>query len=91
LKLLTIILEKSQLFSGRTILIGLLTLAIGISTLLTYSKIESSSQQTADVLVKLSQEIHIIDYHLEDVGIYLLAEGSPNAVNIMPGESHKNS
>lgn len=69
------------------IIIGLLTLLIGVSSLITYSEIRSTSERTADVLVQSFNDTLAILYHVEDVGVYLLSEGSPNAVNIMPGPS----
>jgi hypothetical protein len=64
--------------------IGLISFSISMSTLRIFSRINVSSKLTKDVVIKSFYETHAILYHLEDIGIYLLSEGSPNAVNIMP-------
>jgi len=69
---------------GSFIAIGLITFTISMTTLLIFSRIDVSSQFTKDLLIKSFDESHAILYHLQDIGIYLLSEGSPNAVNIMP-------
>ena len=69
---------------GSFIAIGLITFSISMTTLLIFSRIDVSSQFTKDLLIKSFDESHAILYHLQDIGIYLLSEGSPNAVNIMP-------
>lgn len=66
------------------IAIGLITFSMSVTTLFVFSRIETSSLQTKDVLIKSFDETHAILYHLQDIGIYLLSEGSPNAINIMP-------
>ncbi len=69
------------------VIIGILTLCIGASALLTYSDIRATSERTGSVYVQSFTETLTVLYHLEDIGVYLLSEGSPNAINIMPGPS----
>lgn len=66
------------------LIIGLISFGISMSTLRIFSRIDVSSKLTKDVLIKSFDETHAILYHLQDIGIYLLSEGSPNAINIMP-------
>lgn len=64
--------------------IGLISFSISMSTLRIFSRIDVSSKLTKDFVIRSFDETHAILYHLEDIGIYLLSEGSPNAINIMP-------
>lgn len=66
------------------IVIGLISFGISLSTLRIFSRIDVSSKLTKDILIKSFDETHAILYDLQDIGIYLLSEGSPNAKNIMP-------
>ena len=66
------------------IVIGLISFGISMSTLHILSRIDVSSRLTKEILIGSFDETHAILYHLQDIGIYLLSEGSPNAINIMP-------